>query len=76
MSGGQKQRLAISRALYRGAEVLFLDEATSSLDTETESSIIKSIESLDNDITVFMIAHRLNTITNFDRIIKIEDGKL
>lgn len=75
LSGGQRQRLGIARALYKDAKVLVFDEATSSLDHETERAVIDSIDSLSKDLTVVMIAHRLSTLKNFDRIIKIVNGK-
>ena len=76
LSGGQRQRLGIARALYHKKNILFLDEATSALDTKTESKIMKTINQLDEKITIVMIAHRLSTLDNFDRIIKVENGKI
>jgi ABC-type multidrug transport system fused ATPase/permease subunit len=71
LSGGQRQRIGIARALYKQANVLFLDEATSSLDTTTESSIMKAIENLDNDVTLIIIAHRITTLKNCSRILEL-----
>ncbi len=72
LSGGQRQRIGIARALYFGAEVLFFDEATSSLDIETEKKIIKSIEKLsEKGLTMIIVAHRESTLKSVDRIIKI-----
>ena len=71
LSGGQRQRIGIARALYKQANVLFLDEATSSLDTATESSIMKAIENLDNDVTLIIIAHRITTLKNCSRILEL-----
>jgi ABC-type multidrug transport system fused ATPase/permease subunit len=76
LSGGQRQRVAISRALYNEPEVLIFDEATSSLDTETEKSIQKTIYSLKGKQTLIIIAHRLSTVENCDSIIWIEDGQV
>lgn len=76
LSGGQKQRLFIARELYRRPKVLILDEATSSLDSESEKYIQNSIESLHGQITLIIIAHRLSTIKNVDIIHLIDKGKL
>ena len=76
LSGGQKQRLALARALIRKPELLILDEATSSLDSESESLIRKSIDNLSGTMTIVLIAHRLSTIRNSDYIYVVEDGKV
>lgn len=76
LSGGQKQRIGIARALYRKPKVLILDEATSALDNSTERSVMKSIKKFDNEMTIIVIAHRLNTIKNCDQVAFIEQGKL
>ena len=73
LSGGQKQRIGIARALYKNADVLIFDEATSALDNETEKSVVESIEGLDNDLTVLIIAHRLTTLRNCDEIIEVKN---
>jgi subfamily B ATP-binding cassette protein MsbA len=76
MSGGKKQRLFIARELFRKPKLLILDEATSSLDSESEKEIQKSIESLKGKVTVIIIAHRLSTIKNVDQIYVISNGKI
>jgi len=76
LSGGQRQRLALARAIIRKPDLLILDEATSSLDTESEKLIQKSIENLTGDITIVVIAHRLSTITNADYVYYLEKGKI
>ena len=74
LSGGQRQRIGIARALYRGAEILVLDEATSALDSNTEAEIMKSISRLKSHLTIVMVAHRLSTVSQCDRIIRLESG--
>jgi ATP-binding cassette subfamily B protein len=74
LSGGQKQRIGIARALYKSAELIILDEATSALDNETERVVINSINQLDKNITVIMIAHRLTTLSSCDILLKVKDG--
>ena len=76
LSGGQKQRIGIARAFLKNAPVLILDEATSALDNEAEKIVQQAIENLMKDRTVFVIAHRLTTVQNADRIAVIKDGKL
>ena len=76
LSGGQLQRVGIARALYRKTEVLVLDEATSSLDMETEKKLIKDIELVANNNTSITVTHRLSTIKNCDKIFLLSDGEL
>ena len=76
LSGGQKQRIGIARALYKNSEVLFLDEASSALDTNTETNLYNAIEKLSRDVTIIMIAHRLTTVSRCDRIILLKDGMI
>lgn len=74
-SGGQRQRVAIARALYYDPEILVLDEATSALDTETEQAVMEAIDTLQGHKTLIIVAHRLTTIKNCDKIYEIKDGK-
>jgi len=76
LSGGQRQRIAIARALYRDPDVLIFDEATSSLDNETESEIGTAIESLSGEKTVLIVAHRLSTVRRCDVIAFMKDGRI
>ncbi len=76
LSGGEIQRLGIARALYRDPGILFLDEATSALDAETEAQISKVLDSLRGKMTVVLIAHRLSTVMNSDKIIYLDKGRV
>lgn len=76
LSGGQRQRIGIARALYNNPPVLVLDEATSSLDVDTEREVMQSIEGLHGSTTVLIIAHRYSTIENCDYVYKLEKGKI
>jgi len=76
LSGGQRQRLAIARALVQKTEIILFDEATSALDNETQRDIQTAIENMQGEYTILIIAHRLSTVINSDRLILIEDGKI
>ena len=76
LSGGEKQRLGIARAVYKKPQILFLDEATSHLDLESEQKIRDSLHKFFQQVTAVVIAHRLTTIKEMDRIIVIEKGEL
>ena len=76
LSGGQRQRIGIARALYHDPDVLILDEATSALDNETETAVMESIERLQGVKTMLIIAHRLTTIKNVDKIYEVIKGKV
>ena len=76
LSGGQKQRVAIARAILRHSPIIILDEATASVDVETERQIQKAIASIAGKRTIVAIAHRLSTIRNADRILVIEEGRI
>jgi ATP-binding cassette subfamily B protein len=71
ISGGQRQRIGIARALYKQADVIVFDEATSALDEQTEREVMKSIDSIGNNITLLIIAHRLSTLKNCNKLVKI-----
>jgi ABC-type multidrug transport system fused ATPase/permease subunit len=76
LSGGQRQRIGIARALYHRPSVLVLDEATSSLDTETEKGVMQAVQALQGDKTVIIVAHRLSTVEYCDRLYRLDAGRI
>ena len=76
LSGGQRQRIGIARALYNNPDVLVLDEATSSLDTETEHGVMQAVQALQGDKTVIIVAHRLSTVEYCDRLYRLENAQI
>ena len=76
LSGGQRQRIGIARALYKETSVLIFDEATSALDNKTESAVIDSLNKLDSNLTIIIVAHRLSTIEKCDRVIKVDKNNI
>jgi len=76
LSGGQRQRIGIARALYHDPALLIMDEATSALDTLTEKLVMEAVQRIRNEKTVVLIAHRLSTVRNCDRIYLLEHGRI
>ena len=76
LSGGQRQRIGIARALYKQANVIIFDEATSALDTETEQAVMESIQNLDKNYTILIIAHRLTTLKKCTKIVELSKGSI
>jgi ABC-type multidrug transport system fused ATPase/permease subunit len=76
LSGGQRQRISIARELYKNVEFLFMDEATSALDSETERAIQDNIDELKGQYTIIIVAHRLSTIRNVDRVVMLKQGRV
>ena len=76
LSGGQRQRIGIARALYHNPDVLVLDEATSSLDTETEHGVMQAVQALQGEKTVIIVAHRLSTVEYCDRLYRLENARI
>ena len=76
MSGGQCQRIGIARAIYKNPQVLILDEATNSLDEQTERTVINNLNNLHDNLTIIMISHRYSSLDKCDKIYQIEGGKI
>ena len=76
LSGGQRQRIGIARALYKQADVIIFDEATNSLDNETEQAVMQTIEGLSEDLTLLIIAHRLTTLKSCTQIVELGNGEI
>lgn len=76
LSGGQRQRIGIARALYKDASVIVFDEATSALDQKTEAAVMEAIEQLDDDLTIFIIAHRLTTLEKCTHVVNLSAGQI
>ena len=76
LSGGQRQRITIARAILKNAPILLLDEATASLDSESEQRVQLALEELMKDRTVLVVAHRLSTVRNVDRVLVLEHGRI
>ena len=76
LSGGEKQRISIARAIMKDAPIIVLDEATANVDPENEADLMKAIDALTKEKTIIMIAHRLKTVRNADKILVIDNGKI
>jgi ATP-binding cassette subfamily B protein len=74
LSGGQRQRIGLARALYKNCDVLILDEATSALDSHTEKQVMTAINSMNSNVTIILIAHRLSTLDSCNVILEVADG--
>lgn len=75
ISGGEKQRISIARAIMKNAPIIILDEATANVDPENEKELVEAIDALTKEKTIIMIAHRLKTVRNADQIVVVESGK-
>ena len=76
LSGGEKQRISIARAIMKDAPIIILDEATANVDPENEKELMEAIDALTKEKTIFMIAHRLKTVRNADRILVLDQGRI
>ena len=76
LSGGEKQRISIARAIMKDAPIIILDEATANVDPENEKELMEAIDALTKEKTIFMIAHRLKTVRNADRILVLNQGRI
>ena len=76
LSGGQTQRVGLARALYKSSEVIIFDEATNSLDSYTEELIMNELNNLDENLTIIIVAHRLNTLKYCDVVYEVKDRKI
>jgi len=76
ISGGQKQRIGLARAMYKNSDIYILDESTSALDEKTEEKIIQSINSISDEKTIIMVAHRTSTLKNCNKIYKLQNNQI
>ena len=76
LSGGEKQRISIARAIMKDAPIIIMDEATANVDPENEKELMEAIDALMKEKTIFMIAHRLKTVRNADRILVLDQGRI
>ena len=76
ISGGQAQRIAVARALYKEPEILILDESTSALDIHTESKLLSNLFKFSKTLTIIFITHRINALENFDKLVYLKHGKI
>ena len=76
ISGGQAQRIAIARALYKDPEILILDESTSALDLNAEKKILDNLLKIRKNLTIIFVTHRINALEQFDKLLYLDDGKI